>query len=50
MTKLDGLSSRDWRERLQVSRDIGTGFAAPGKELTQPLNGVCYQVVLFCIN
>ena len=35
--KTDGLSSRDWRERLQVSRDIGTGFAAPGGEFTRAL-------------
>lgn len=29
--------SRDWRERLSVSRDLGTGFAAPGGEFTRAL-------------
>ena len=29
--------SRDWRERLSVSRDQGTGFAAPGGEFTRAL-------------
>jgi len=27
----------DWRERLGVSRDLGTGFAAPGGEFTRSL-------------
>ena len=27
--------SRDWRERLSVSRDQGTGFAAPGVNLPE---------------
>ena len=31
------LSSRDWRERLNVSRVMGTGFAAPGGEFTRAL-------------
>lgn len=35
--QFDGLSSRDWRERLQVSRGLGTGFAAPGGEFTRAL-------------
>jgi hypothetical protein len=30
-------SSRDWKERLSVSRDLGTGFAAPGGEFTRAL-------------
>ena len=29
--------SRDWRERLSLSRDLGTGFAAPGGEFTRAL-------------
>ena len=29
--------SRDWKERLSVSRDVGTGFAAPGGEFTRAL-------------
>ena len=29
--------SRDWKERLSVSRDLGTGFAAPGGEFTRAL-------------
>ena len=33
----EGLSSKDWRERLVVSRDLGTGFAAPGGEFTRAL-------------
>lgn len=33
----EGLSSRDWRQRLGVSRDLGTGFAAPGGEFTRAL-------------
>ena len=33
----EGLRSRDWRERLQISRDLGTGFAAPGGEFTRAL-------------
>jgi hypothetical protein len=32
-----GLDSRDWRERLDVSRELGTGFAAPGGEFTRAL-------------
>lgn len=32
-----GLHSQDWRERLVVSRDLGTGFAAPGGEFTRAL-------------
>lgn len=35
--QFDGLGSQDWRERLQVSRDLGTGFAAPGGEFTRAL-------------
>ena len=31
------MSSRDWRQRLGVSRDLGTGFAAPGGEFTRAL-------------
>ena len=31
------LISCDWRERLAVSRDLGTGFAAPGGEFTRAL-------------
>ena len=31
------LNSRDWRERLSTSRDLGTGFAAPGGEFTRAL-------------
>ena len=31
------LLSRDWRERLSTSRDLGTGFAAPGGEFTRAL-------------
>jgi len=30
-------SSRDWKERLSVSRELGTGFAAPGGEFTRAL-------------
>ena len=30
-----GSNSRDWRERLNQSRDLGTGFAAPGGEFTR---------------
>lgn len=33
----DGLGSRDWRQRLGVSRELGTGFAAPGGEFTRAL-------------
>ena len=33
----EGLDSRDWKERLVVSRDLGTGFAAPGGEFTRAL-------------
>ena len=33
----EGLGSRDWKERLVVSRDLGTGFAAPGGEFTRAL-------------
>ena len=33
----DDLSSRDWRQRLGVSRELGTGFAAPGGEFTRAL-------------
>ncbi|MEK9773133.1 MAG: hypothetical protein VW907_02110 [Opitutae bacterium] len=33
----EGLGSRDWRQRLGVSRDLGTGFAAPGGEFTRAL-------------
>ena len=29
--------SRDWKERLSVSRELGTGFAAPGGEFTRAL-------------
>ena len=29
--------SRDWKDRLSVSRDLGTGFAAPGGEFTRAL-------------
>ena len=29
--------SRDWKERLSVSRDLGTGYAAPGGEFTRAL-------------
>ena len=29
--------SRDWKERLSVSRNLGTGFAAPGGEFTRAL-------------
>lgn len=29
--------SRDWKERLSASRDVGTGFAAPGGEFTRAL-------------
>ena len=29
--------SRDWKERLSFSRDLGTGFAAPGGEFTRAL-------------
>lgn len=29
--------SRDWRDRLSDSRDLGTGFAAPGGEFTRAL-------------
>ena len=32
-----GLDSRNWRDRLRVSRDMGTGFAAPGGEFTRAL-------------
>ena len=32
-----GGNSRDWRERLSQSRDLGTGFAAPGGEFTLSL-------------
>ena len=32
-----GLESRNWRERLRISRDMGTGFAAPGGEFTRAL-------------
>ena len=32
-----GGNSRDWRERLNQSRDLGTGFAAPGGEFTRAL-------------
>ena len=32
-----GLGSHDWRERLDVSRELGTGFAAPGGEFTRAL-------------
>ena len=28
---------RDWRARLNFSRDLGTGFAAPGGEFTRAL-------------
>ena len=28
--------SRDWKERLSVSRDLGTGFAAPAENLPGP--------------
>ena len=31
------LNSRDWRKRLSASRDLGTGFAAPGGEFTRAL-------------
>jgi len=31
------LSSENWRDRLRVSRDLGTGFAAPGGEFTRAL-------------
>ena len=31
------LDSRNWRDRLRVSRDMGTGFAAPGGEFTRAL-------------
>ena len=31
------LLSRDWRERLSTSRELGTGFAAPGGEFTGAL-------------
>lgn len=31
------LLSRDWRERLSTSRELGTGFAAPGGEFTRAL-------------
>ena len=34
---LPDLQSRDWRERLSTSRDLGTGFAAPGGEFTRAL-------------
>ena len=34
---IEGLDSRNWRERLGVSRDLGTGFAAPGGEFTRAL-------------
>jgi hypothetical protein len=37
LPKSEGLVSRDWRERLVVSRDLGTGFAAPGGEFTRAL-------------
>ena len=33
--KTDGV--RDWRDRLNYSRDLGTGFAAPGGEFTRAL-------------
>ena len=33
----EGLRSRDWKERLVVSRELGTGFAAPGGEFTRAL-------------
>ena len=33
----EGRNSRDWRERLNQSRDLGTGFAAPGGEFTRAL-------------
>jgi len=33
----EGLGSRDWKERLVVSRDLGIGFAAPGGEFTRAL-------------
>ena len=32
-----GLDSMNWRDRLRVSRDMGTGFAAPGGEFTRAL-------------
>ena len=32
-----GGNSRDWRARLSQSRDLGTGFAAPGGEFTRAL-------------
>lgn len=32
-----GLNSKDWRDRLKVSRELGTGFAAPGGEFTRSL-------------
>jgi hypothetical protein len=35
--KLPDLQSRDWRVRLSTSRDLGTGFAAPGGEFTRAL-------------
>ena len=35
--KSPDLQSRDWRERLSTSRDLGTGFAAPGGEFTRAL-------------
>ena len=31
------LESRDWRDRLSMSRDLGNGFAAPGGEFTKAL-------------
>ena len=34
---VEGLDSQNWRERLGVSREIGTGFAAPGGEFTKAL-------------
>ena len=33
----EGLESQNWRDRLDVSRDLGTGFAAPGGEFTRAL-------------
>lgn len=30
-------NSRDWRERLSASRDLGTGYAAPGGEFSRAL-------------
>ena len=36
-TCIKGLDSRDWRDRLGVSRELGTGYAAPGGEFTRAL-------------